>query len=506
MIVLFSLLIIAALIVAAVGVWWETRSRSSSSGSPNCKGTPTWLSVDCLDFDVDGTLLAASTLATVPMDENDDASTSQPGVISSVLQNNAVIPCSTTVPEAEEDIAANPADSNGLQWIASVSDFSLRSGYNTTKYCYTLDGGNTWTQNFVPLDTGTLKPTSADFIVWDVNSDPGVAFSPSGNTAYVSSLYFNTTDSANGIYVAANTLPTSSGESVYSASQVYRVVANTSPSTTNFEDKPWLTVDPTTGDLYLSWTHFTVSTNYIVFSKSTDSGQTWSTFVQVSPTAMNGSVQGSSIAADGRGNVWIVWTSFYTNNIARIWGVVSTNHGATWTTSPIAVSPYFLGQIFPSQYRKNPFAAMAIDAATQTVHVVYPATANNGTSKIQYVRAPNNTTVFSTPVTLVNTAAGNQFFPSIGVDAKNSGYMQIAWFDTRNSSVTNNQMVDVYTVRSKNNGKSFGTNKRVTPTSTNVGTNTFIGDYCGVDIQAKRALPAFAFLVTPLSTRIIITS
>src|SRR5262249_19944119 len=64
---------------------------------------------------------------------------------------DTVIP-TTTFPEAEEHIAVSPADFKFL--VAMVMDFSLRGGFNTSKYVVSKDNGSTWTENFVPLSNG----------------------------------------------------------------------------------------------------------------------------------------------------------------------------------------------------------------------------------------------------------------------------------------------------------------------------------------------------------------
>src|SRR5437763_743041 len=62
----------------------------------------------------------------------------------------ATVTPTTTRPEAEEHIAVDPLNSAVL--VAVVSDFSLRGGFNTTKYAYSLAGGapHTWAEHFLP--------------------------------------------------------------------------------------------------------------------------------------------------------------------------------------------------------------------------------------------------------------------------------------------------------------------------------------------------------------------
>jgi hypothetical protein len=509
------LLVVAIVILMAIATAKTIRRTSkrsscccSSSGDDPC-GTldgDAWWGVDCLDFEVGTGMIAEAVIATDPVMNPPDENA---GIQQSIAQLPAAVVSGlktvcTTVPEAEEMVAANPASSAGLQWIAAVSDFSLRGGFNTTKYSYSLDGGNNWSQHFVPLNAGNQKPTTSDSIVWDVNSDPVCGFSPSGNIAYNLNIYFNVSNNANGLYLAAAPLPSVFGPALYTASQVRPVVVNTSPSTTNFEDKPWMAVDPTSGAVYVSWTRFTNVDDKIMFTKSTNGGTSWSTPIQVSPSSFNGGVQGSAVAADGQGNVWVCWTTFFTGGLRRIFASKSTNGGASFSMVGIAVSPFFNSLTFPSAYRKEAFPAMAIERVSKTVHIVYPATANNGTSKILYQRALNGSTTFSAPINLVNVSFGNQFFPAIATDFKTPGLVQVSWFDTRNCTVTNNRQIDVYTSRSTNSGLTFNSsNQRVTPVKTDVGTATFVGDYCGVAAQNLKALPVFAFLVTPLQTAIV---
>src|SRR5713226_2002266 len=45
----------------------------------------------------------------------------------------------TTIPEAEEHIAVDPLNSSNL--VAAISDFSLRGGFNTTKYAFSFNNG-----------------------------------------------------------------------------------------------------------------------------------------------------------------------------------------------------------------------------------------------------------------------------------------------------------------------------------------------------------------------------
>lgn len=405
----------------------------------------------------------------------------------------------TTVPEAETTISAY-AGGGGL-WLAAVSDFSQRGGFNTTKYAYSLNNGGTWSQQFMPISAG--KVATSDGRLWEANSDPVAAFGPTNRAVYLANLYFNGSNNANGLYVAAGTLPTSTGQIVWPTSQIRPVVVNPSPSATNFEDKEWITVDPVTGYVYVVWTRFVGSSDMILFSRSLNAGQTWSAPTQVSPSGQNGGVQGAQVAADRNGNVWVVWTVFFQNNLRRIFASKSVNRGVSFATVGVAVSPYYNALTFPSNYRKESFPTLAVQGVSGTVHVAFPASSQAGTSKILYQRAVNGTLPFSNPVNIINTTAGNQFFPAISVDPANASRVQLVWFDSRNNTLAGNRQLDIYAALSTNSGASFATNVRVTPTSIDVGNTSFVGDYMGVASQSGISLPAWAFWVTPMRTATI---
>jgi hypothetical protein len=416
-------------------------------------------------------------------------------------QNNIT----STLPAAETTMASYSGSvaGAGLLWLGAVSDFSQRGGYNTSKHSYSLNGGSTWSQHFMPTHPTSKLLLTRDNLQWQANSDPVACFGPSGRAVYLANLYLNAANKANGLYVAAGTLPTTSGPDVWSASQIYPVAVNSSPTSTLFEDKPWLTADPTTASqLYIVWTrfNFATGTDFILFATSTNSGTTWSTPIQVSPFNQNGGVQGAQVAVDGSGNVWVVWTVFFANGLRRLYASRSNNRGVSFANVGFPVTPYFAKPSFSSRYRKEAFAALAVERASRTVHIAYPASNAQGFSKILYVRSVNGGTTFTSPVNLVNTTSGNQFMPAISADSSVSGRVQVVWYDSRNNRLRGNRQLDVYAALSTTAGATWGTNVRVTPSSTDVGSSSFVGDYCGVSSQGGLSLPAWAFFVTPLRT------
>lgn len=404
----------------------------------------------------------------------------------------------TTAPEAEEEIAVDPLNYANL--VASISDFSLRGGFNTTKFAISNDNGATWTESFVPLSNGF--PATADGALWAANSDPVVGIDRFGNI-YVASLYLNasSSNSANGIYVSVGNL--SGGAGSLSVATTYPVVTNLSPSTTLNDDKDWIAIDnssnpATTGNVYVTWTHFTRTTNYILISSSNTHGTSWVVPLQISDPSQNGAVQGSQVAVGPSGEIYVSYLVSLTGNQGQIFLAKSTDGGNTFST-PAAASPIFNQLSFLATYRVDSFPAMAVSPVTGNVYVLYADQPNSTVSaEIEFVASTDGGNTFSAPVVINDVSTGQQFFPAIAVDG--SDVIHASWFDTRNSS--DNEHYDGYATFSENAGATFSPNARATTKLINATSASFIGDYSGIAASGYFAHPAWTNAVNLQTARL----
>ena len=271
-----------------------------------------------------------------------------------------------------------------------------------------------------------------------------------------------------------------------------------------FEDKPWMTVDPTNGNRVLvSWTRFTGTSDMIMFTQTVNGGANWSTPIQINPAAFNGAVQGSQIGLDATGHVYILYVVAYVGGIFRQYISTSSNGGLSFSpTTLAAVTPYYYGLNFSATYRTPSFASMAIAPSDGTIHVSYSAMIQ-GFARVMYTRSTNHGVSFTTPSTPlgdINSTRGHQFQSAIAADTTVPGRVVVTWYDTR-AVQNSSRYLDIYSSTSTNNGLSWPLlNARVTPTTTYVGTAPFMGDYSGLAACNGIAYPAFAFFVTPLRT------
>jgi len=399
-----------------------------------------------------------------------------------------VITPTSTGPQAEEHIAADPKSFMTL--VSVISDFSRPlDGFlvNTTKFAASSDNGSTWSERFVPLSASGL-PVTSDGKTWDANSDPVVAIDNFGNV-FSSNLYINFISQSNdGLYVNKGTL---SGNTLTITAT--NPVATNSPSSPNFEDKEWLTVDNSTssfnGNVYVCWTRFTASSDHIRFSRSTDHGNSWQRSLQVSPASQNGAVQGCQVAVGPSGEIYVAWEVFYINGLRQHFITKSTDGGVTFGSTN-AITPPFREVNFHSSYRKNSFPALDVSPVNGDVVDVFSAFTAPGGTKVLFTRSADGGNSFSYPATVVDAFQGDQFFPAVDFDP--NGTLHVSWFDTRNSGRLHAAAFDVYATFSTDNGNTFAPNTRVTPSLVFAGKrNPFIGDYSGIAAAGGFAHPVW---------------
>ncbi len=414
----------------------------------------------------------------------------------------------TSLPEAETNIAINPVNPSNL--VGIITDYSLRPGNDqvngVSKFTVSNDGGATWADQFVPLHSNAYGQTS-DGVSWLVDRDPGIGIDRAGYV-YFSGLYLKLAPSQaskptggltsnlisrqtypGGVYVCAGQLP-----------NITMTNANCNPvftytlakGNTTSVDRDWMAVDagsnsPYAGNVYVVWTHYTGCTlttcqaKFIAFSRSTDHGVTWSPLVQIN-LASQATVDWSMVTVGNDGTVYVAYQNYIMlNNERQHFLSVSTDGGVTFST-PVAMTPIFTNVTFNCPYRKNsaPNVVVSPVAGADYVYDVW-AEQTGSTSAIAVARSrqTKGNGGFTTPVTINDSSAGQREYAAAAVDG--NGTLHTLWLDTRNSP-TDTSQYDVYATYSKNLAATFAPNARVTPTTIN-GNTSFIGDFFGITVE-----------------------
>jgi hypothetical protein len=237
---------------------------------------------------------------------------------------------------------------------AGWNDYCLTDlGAGWQGFAFSLNGGEDWTNSIVPgypQDTSAEGMASPLFGTHTDAGDPIAAFDSAGNL-FVGGIAFNRARPSNGdVYVATyGTLPNGAYPVDYLRTVI---VGRGTPSTVQggiFQDKPMLEVDRTGGEhdgnVYVCWTRFTgFGQNKLYFSRSTDSGATFSQPISISRSQDIKSVQGCDIAVENDGDVYVTFRSFAQNqNQGTVLGFArSTDGGETFPRARVIdqIIPY----------------------------------------------------------------------------------------------------------------------------------------------------------------------
>jgi len=347
----------------------------------------------------------------------------------------------------------------------------MAAGANISFSYNSSDSGQTWTQ----------KNLSSTFGVW---GDPCVIYDTTGNLYFAHLSYPSFSYWIDRIVVQKST---DNGDSWNNGVGI----GFNSPKN---QDKEWLEVDRTNshyaGNVYTAWTEFDnygspnpLDSTRILFSRTTDEGETWSEPVRVSDVggdARDGdnTVEGAVPAVGPNGEVYLSW--------AGPLGLVfdkSTDGGLTfgkdkivsgipggWDFGISGISradglPITACDISNSQYRGNIY----INWSDQ----------RNGTSNtdIFFIKSTDSGETWSDVIKVnYDNTERQQFFSWMTVDEAN-GNIYIVFYDRR---TTTGNYTDVYLARSTDGGETFK-NYQINNESFLPDANVFFGDYINID-------------------------
>jgi hypothetical protein len=170
-----------------------------------------------------------------------------------------------------------------------------------------------------------------------------------------------------------------------------------------------------------------------------------------------------SLAVDAKGKVYVSWPAAYTNlsptPLPAIWMSTSTDHGKTYTASPITPFQAGLSTFGTQRLRWSPKGG-----PDGSLHLVYEGTTRptvaNDTDAF-YEGSTDGGKTWSKPRAL-NDDDPNSVFPqnSPNLSIAPNGRIDVVWFDARND--TGIRSHDVYMSSSTDNGATWSKNVRVT--------------------------------------------
>ncbi|MBU1009105.1 MAG: T9SS type A sorting domain-containing protein [Bacteroidetes bacterium] len=373
-------------------------------------------------------------------------------------------------------------------YINPKNPMQIMAGSNLNYVFYSEDAGYTWTtETLVSLENGVwgdpviMTDTLGDFYYFHLSNPP------SGNwiDRIVCQKYDKQTASWNdGSYMGLN------GEKA--------------------QDKHWVVVDQATNTIYSTWTQFDTygvsdpdCHSVILFSKSTDAGQSWSPAKQISiipgDCIDSGNTNEGAVPAVGiNGEVFVCWSGPNGLVFNR-----SLDGGETWLENEIFVGEQPGGWDFaiPGIYRSNGLPVTAVDLSNGpnrgTIYVNF-ADQRNGTddTDIWLVKSTDSGNTWSDPIRVNDDPAGKQqFFTWMAVDQV-TGYLYLVFYDRRNYS---NNQTDVYMAVSRDGGSTFEniliSESPFTPTP-----GQFFGDYNNISAHNNMVRPIWVRMVNGVTS------
>ncbi len=274
-----------------------------------------------------------------------------------------------------------------------------------------------------------------------------------------------------------------------------QVIAHPTAPHIPFEDKPYIVADnthsPFAGNLYIGWTHFTLTDSEIYFSRSTDDGAEWSKPIRISvhqglPRDDNGAVEGFDGTVGAHGTLYVVWTDG-----EHIVFTLSKDGGKTFEPARDIIAtapPYF--HVFDVS-RANGFPQIGIGPSKEGPARLYVTWSDyrNGDVDVFCSNSNNGGETWAPAVRVNNDALHNgddQFFQWLAVDPV-TGAANVIFYDRRGDPA--NRWTRVVLARSTNGGKSFvnyAWNRRAFDAH-----GDFIGDYTGLAAYDNRVYGAW---------------
>lgn len=270
------------------------------------------------------------------------------------------------------------------------------------------------------------------------------------------------------------------------------------------QDKEWAVYDPLSNSIYVTWTQFDsygsfnpADSSLILFSRSTDLGETWSTPVRISNVAgdcadSDNTVEGAVPAIGPDGEIFVAWAGPSGILFDR-----STDQGITWLTNDIFVTDQPGGWDYdiPDISRANGLPVTCCDVSPGpnrgTIYINWSDQRNGSNdTDVWLVKSMDGGFTWSQPIRVNDDLPGKQqFFCWMTIDQTN-GKLWIVYYDRRNYD---DSMTDVYLALSEDGGETFS-NFRISESPFYPSSTVFFGDYTNVSAVNNVVRPVWTRL------------
>jgi hypothetical protein len=280
-------------------------------------------------------------------------------------------------------------------------------------------------------------------------------------------------------------------------------------SIVNMCDKNHLWVDnsptsPFKGNLYDGW----MSSNQITVSKSNTNGTSWSTPVAISQGTSAGSHnQGENFKTGPNGEAYCVWAVYdsWPSDEKALGFSKSLDGGITWSPATRILNNIkgIRTTGVPQNMRVNSFPSMACDISNSpyrgNIYVVWPNIGVPGTNSgtdvdVYMIKSSDNGVTWSAPIRINQdpiNAGKKHYFPWITCDQAN-GTLSVVFYDNRNVS---NSQLEVFMAHSTDGGDTWADMKvsdiSFTPSPIPLMATGYFGDYLSISAYNGKTYPCW---------------
>jgi hypothetical protein len=425
-----------------------------------------------------------------------------------------IVPCLLTVLQPPAALAQELPTAPG----ASVSSLTPEPGYFTepgiainpknpeqvvavfqdnAHAAYSSDSGNHW-QLATGVESTRYKVSGDVSVVFDTRGHAIICYMAFDKLGTYN--YWGHNSSSNGLYVRRSL----DGGKTWEANDIPIIAHDSTEQSIPWEDKPYIVTDTTqskyAGNLYVGWTRWTLQDSQILFSRSTDGGETWSKPIEIDthrglPRDDNGALEGFDGVVATDGTLYVVW-----NDADHLVLAVSHDGGQSFD------KPHNIIKTAPIMFkvqdvaRANGFPQIDIAPKAGKHGRLYVTWSDyqNGDVDVFCSTSEDEGRSWSDPVRVNDDAqhdGADQYFQWLAVDPA-TGDAYVLFYDRRNSK--NNQEQTVTLARSADGGHSF--KNYAWTTERFRAYEAFMGDYTGIAAFNNRVYGVWTEKPAPTAT------
>lgn len=274
----------------------------------------------------------------------------------------------------------------------------------------------------------------------------------------------------------------------------------------------WIDNSPTSpyeGNLYVSYTDFGAAGYPLEIVRSTNDGLSYSTPLVISAGVSAGSHnQGVNIQTGPAGQVYVTWAIYdsWPSDETALGFAKSTNGGVSYSTATRIISNIrgIRTTETSKNHRVNSFPSMAVDISdgpyNGNIYIVWsnigvPGTNTGSDIDVYMIRSEDQGATWSAPIRVNQDPAGlgkEHYFPWITCDPI-TGDLSVVFYDDRNVSSAQCEVFVAYSFDAGNSWEDFKVSDvSFTPAPIPGLAGDYMGDYLGIAARGGRVYPVWS--------------